>query len=526
MKCTSTFPISLLMLVNTAGLLAGATSPVTPLVSYRSQSENAAREIAGWTNFINKADKDVFYGTFAATTEYTRSSDNDEIIHALFGCYYPQSCNVLKITGSQAVSDHGPKDLLAEWFYLPPDYEGSICFQPVVQNFIMDLNFYWGMDLLAKGTYLRIHTPLVWTSWNLGASFSTKTKGSTGTTYLSSAEKFFCSKGIETSGSIIAKPLSCARFCGGSCEGSKTLLADIQADYGWNFLLDEDYHLGLFIRGVAPTGNAPKGEWLFEPIVGNGHHWELGGGLTGSTIFWRDEEEAKSLGFYVDANITHLFNAGQNRVFDLKNKPLSRYMYAQTGNTISPIANLTSCRMNVNIAVQADILAMFCYTSENWTYDLGYNFWARSCEKFECTSCGSCTNNASACTSCEGSCGKCIIKNGNDAHWAIDAESTINTQASGSPHILTDNDIDYNGARTKGMSNKVFAHMAYGWLEHSFAPYLGFGGEVEFGRNDDCCGCESSCSTNCGSNCSNSCSCCANVALSQWGIWLKGGMSF
>jgi hypothetical protein len=87
--------------------------------------------------------------------------------------------------------------------------------------------------------------------------------------------------------------------------------------------------------------------------------------------------------------------------------------------------------------------------------------------------------------------------------------------------VLTDTMIDYDGARTKGMSNKVFGHIAYSWNDREVVPYLGLGGEVEFGRNNDC-----DCSTTCSTSCSTDCSCCKYASLSQWGIWLKGGVSF
>jgi len=48
-----------------------------PFLSYRSQSVNAARELAGWQQFINKYDMDSTYGAFSITLEYTRSLDQN-----------------------------------------------------------------------------------------------------------------------------------------------------------------------------------------------------------------------------------------------------------------------------------------------------------------------------------------------------------------------------------------------------------------------------------------------------------------
>lgn len=535
--------LSVALLVSAAAIVADATTAVTPYLSYRSQSQDLARQKVGTIGHEYKADMDVHNGVFTITPEYTRSFHGKDIAQSLFGCYYLTSCNKLNITGASAASGHELTDLAAEWFNLPANYEGYITFEPVIQNFNADLSMYWGMDAWVKGMFARIHAPITWTKWDLGACFKTTVSGDDagGVVYLHDAEDFFCGQKYATASTAPAyDPLNCARFCGCSCdkEQTKTRLADIQMDLGWNFLLDQDYNLGLFARVVAPTGNKVRGEWLFEPVIGNGHHWELGGGLTGSAILWRNQEENKHFGFYVDANVTHLFKTHQNRVFDLKGLPLSRYMFATNGDDsiLAPIANLTSCKMDVYVPVQADVTAMFNYTSGNWSYDLGYNFWARSCEKFDC-SCDDCCNDCDDCdcsSTCTPCCGQCIIKNGNEANWALtDAAATINNYAiAGGDVVITDTMVDYDGARTKGMSNKVFGNINYAWMDREVVPFIGLGGFAEFGRNEGCCSteCSTSCNDSCNSCstscCDDDCSCCKYASLSQWGLWLKGGVSF
>lgn len=530
--------LSVALLVSTAAIVADATTAVTPYLSFRSQSQDLARQKVGTVGLEYKADMDVHNGVFTITPEYTRSFRGDDLAQSLFGCYYLTGCNTLTISGSAVAGRADTADLLADWFYLPSNYEGTISFEPVIQNFNADLSMYWGMDAWVKGMFFRVHAPITWTKWDLGACFKTTESGSDSeaVTYLHDSEDFFCSKGVETQTGFIYNPLSCARFCGCSCgdDKTKTRLADIQADLGWNFLLDQDYNLGLFARVVAPTGTKVRGEWLFEPMIGNGHHWELGGGLTGSAILWRNQEENKHFGFYVDGEVTHLFNAKQTRVFDLKGLPLSRYMTAVNNDLVTaPIANLTSCKMDVNVAVQADVTAMFNYTSSNWSYDLGYNFWARSCEKFDCNSCDDCDscnscNSCDSCNTCTPCCGQCIIRDGNVDGWSVSPDSTIHATGIAAAFDLTDTMIDYEGARTKGMSHKVFGHINYAWMDREVVPFVGLGGFAEFGKGPDCCNdCDScnTCSTSCNS-CDDDCSCCKNIALSQWGLWLKGGVSF
>jgi hypothetical protein len=87
--------------------------------------------------------------------------------------------------------------------------------------------------------------------------------------------------------------------------------------------------------------------------------------------------------------------------------------------------------------------------------------------------------------------------------------------------------------------------MGYIWSKHERCiPYLGIGAEVEFGQiaanacgtTEETCHMKSpteepatvpgpvTCSEN--NCCCSKSDCCFDCAISQWGIWLKGGISF
>src|ERR1700733_11310459 len=53
--------------------------------SPRSQSTNAARDLAGWHPFIHRYDVDSVYGAFTFTPAYYRSVRVERISEALFG---------------------------------------------------------------------------------------------------------------------------------------------------------------------------------------------------------------------------------------------------------------------------------------------------------------------------------------------------------------------------------------------------------------------------------------------------------
>ena len=370
---------------------------------------------------------------------------------------------------------------------------------------------------------------------------------------------------------------------------------------------------------------------MFEPIVGNGNHWALGAGLTFHYTLWEDECNDREFGFYLDANFTHLFNARQCRVFDLclpgEN---SRYMLAeklvapvgpnlwastdaggvmnatqpnaQFAREFAPVANLTKVSVDSSYGIQADVVALFDFSWCNWSWDFGYNFYGRSCEKIrercECParfdsekwalkgdshvygfvegndpmmrvpSIMDSTPVALSATQSMASIHKgtnnFVGPNGNDGgigtirpirnpgvdhpefaqttpsanlqlitdRSATTGLSREQTKTSNDPILIKNCDIDYCGARTRYVSHKVFTNFSYAWYDdcRCWTPYLGVGFKVEFAGNRSCDDCDTDCGTDsfntaCNVSCNDS-SDCQRCGLSEWGVWLKTGVSY
>lgn len=87
------------------------------------------------------------------------------------------------------------------------------------------------------------------------------------------------------------------------------------------------------------------------------------------------------------------------------------------------------------------------------------------------------------------------------------------------PVLLSCDDIDFEA--TKGISNTIFANFSYGWEKDTRSSFLGIGASAEFGKAPSCCNTNSNCGQydDCGKNCINS-------AVSQWTVWIKGGVAF
>jgi len=615
---------SLLMLCTYGTLCADApeTHAVAPKFTIRSQGTNAARRIVQSADLMCLYDMDKINGFITLTPEYTRSFNNNKIAECLFGRQHCGDCVNLKIQGSR-VENRDPNALLADYFYLPTDFSSTVQINPRIQSFLVDFFAYLGMDEWVEGMYAWIQFPVTWTKWDLGFCEKIKDEGSLPylagyfspneihrDSLLKDFSSFAAGKNItiqpQDFTNINFEGLKCAKICG---TDTVTAVSEVRFALGWNFLLCEDYHLGFNLQASAPTGNKPHDGFLFSAQNGNDHHWELGVGIDAHYVFWHDEEEERHCGFYLDANITHMFTSEQCRCFDLCGKPLSRYMLAERvdavnredgiaelgtaanrpatvfNNVFTPVANITKINIDVNVAVNADIVAMLNYTHCGWSYDLGYNFWGRSCEKIKRNNC--CSNfkentwalkgdsqvfgfggaNADERHALSATMSQATINNGNNfgpdgviPGSQAEEDGIQNpeidfpfTAAFGQPQeqLFADRGVgvlaintsippvfikfsDINFAGTQGISHKVFTHIGYTWIDREdYIPYLGLGMEAEFGQNnsDNCNSCQSTCETSCASFCDNTCDDdlngdCFRCSLSQWGVWIKAGLQF
>lgn len=611
MKQYSKKLFSLVVLFSATSILADGH--VAPFLSFRSAGRNTARKVVGTTSHhVYLYDMESFYGTFNMTFAYERSFRPGHIADCLFGTSINDD-RILTISGLNPPANtgviptgRGANDWMAENFLLPRDFKGTIKFTPRVQNFLVDFHLYVGLDEWVKGLYFRIYGPVVHARFDLNA-VETSTPGTVGyregffapaavapTALLQRALDFFGGQTI-TVPTITVQGLQFAKIKDNK-KDSKTSFAELHAEFGWNWL-KEDYHVGIYAQVAAPTGKRPKAEFLFEAQVGNNKHWEVGGGVSAHYTMWRSEDDEKHFDFVLEADVTHMFKAKQKRTFDLKNKAHSRYMLAartdaktnatlfssptagantpgtdplvRFNNEYAPVANFSTRDIKVSIGAQGDVVAMFNYTARGFTWDVGYNLWARSSEKIElrdkddntfpekvwtlkgdASTFGQISGGgivslpvsemgSSATTGATIHAGAALptgttnsflnfqvdnaqfAQTTNAGGTVINAvNSTLQIKLSNPPIFIKESDLDLDGAETRGISHKVFTHFGYTWVDREdWIPYIGVGAEAEFGKRDKDTK-QTTPTTTTSSSSSFDC------AVSKWSVSLKGGISF
>ena len=537
----------------------GCESPLSVFVP-RSQGANTARELAGWEEFIHQYDVGGYYLTTGTVLGYSHSLHPERIAHLLFGD------SVLHFAGSQ-VADRPRCAILADNFGLSPTFRGSLSFHPTIQNVIFDNQFFIGLDPILCGLYARIHAPLVWTRWDLGMCQTVHTQPCTPFPACAVGEDstpatcdiFRALSGTFTFGDM-KEPWHFGRFC--SQPQTRVGLADIDLIVGYDRWQNDYYHFGFYGQVVCPTGNKPHGRTIFEPIVGNAKHWELGIGISGHLVLWsRDLDH--SIALYIEGNATHQFKNTQMRSFDFcHNGFLSRYMllkkldlidgsYQYAGNLVNAI-NVTTMPVDVSVAIKGDISAKISYRSPCYIVDLGYNFYGKTEEKIHgvgrrdgsfgikgiegvCAleyategtvppvdfgplvrkqSLNSTEHNATirqpAATDNPQELPKesptdIVVTAFSRQEGTVEGPGVIQAFAS-NPPILIGQLHKETGRMPAEATHKVFGYLGYNLYtcDWFYNPYIGIGGELELDAR----------------------ACSQRTALNQWSVWVKGGFEF
>lgn len=580
----------------------------------RSQGDNTARELVGWEKQLFVPNLCDNYVALAIAFEHTSSFKPCSLAKRLF------CTDCLTFTGSKSPCRQNGCNVVADYFGLAENFVGTLKISPKIENYIVDVELFFGLDQMTPGFFARMHAPITHTRWTLGLDeclpCCNKFRGNDEfeNCYMNSntANDEFCPTAPQCQLHILSDPFTCqcssvtacspsspsictnptppttttcnctaqslrcalsGNFTFGDmkeywkfgrfsfCPLTKTGVADVDVILGYNFIQSNIAHLALFVQAILPTGNRPEAKFIFEPIVGTGLHGQIGGGLSAHISVFNDRNNTFNFSFWIDGNITHMFKTHQKRSFDFTvNGLLSRYIllkeYDVNNNYIGRMINainFATRNCEVSIAYKIDYSVKLFLQACNWMFDFGYNIYAQADEKV-------CIKTHCPCDidkrrfgikGTEGVCcttyaimddiimvppvsSQLLNATQSDATMftALEPQAvTINTAASSvclaysnpilavdtlidnskffvadtitPPTIISCADLDPNSAAQRAMlTHKFFFHWAYIYNTSCWAPHIGIGCEVEFDGK------------------------CIHNSLSQWGIWVKGGITF
>jgi len=194
------------------------------------------------------------------------------------------------------------------------------------------------------------------------------------------------------------------KFCGGCLK--KTGVPEVEIAFGHDVDHADVGKTGGFLGLIIPTGTKVDQRYLFAPIVGNGRHFGLFGGIDGQYVLATGQNVLICL--VPSGLIRYLIPHQEQRSFDLKWRPWSRYMWVWLDHSalenpavganvtsalqhMAPLVNYSTLCVDVSPGWSADVNVGLQFAGERTAFELGYHGYAREAEDI-CFCCANMTN--------------------------------------------------------------------------------------------------------------------------------------
>ncbi len=465
----------------------------------RSQGSNSARSSVAIPRFLIPTQCDYKSLILTAAPGYSQSFDRNAI-----GQFFFFNSTSTMQTGTAT----GPGiDIFAENFLLNDNFKSAITAKPQAKNAFVDLEGWWTFQIDCKDFYIYAHTPIVYTKWKVTFDELVSTPGTfilanhlgNPTDQAAPENSMIAAWQGQTTFFDVKAPMANARVDGAQ---TKAGAADLEIALGYAFINEECIYASANIRSIIPTGNRPTGEFMFEPVLGNGKHWELGFGLLGNYEVWNNACD-RSLNLFLNGYYYYTFASKQKRTFDLKKNGVgSRYLLFKKFDPTTNVyageivrgPNILTLDASVSNNAHGEFTAMLDFIFYNLTLDMGYNMWGRSKDQIKLK--GAIPANTYGVAGLSGT-----STNANTTASTTLINGTNAMVLDTTPVFISTNDIDIESAEVSGIfTHSVFAHLSYSWKCKS-QPFIGIGTQLEFS----------------GTN---------NKAFRMWYIWAKGGIAF
>ncbi|MBU4269800.1 hypothetical protein KJ644_01455 [Candidatus Dependentiae bacterium] len=502
----------LLLLIFISGNLFSKDYSDKNYLTTRPILSNLAMQYTTWnTNLYRKPD--AFYNGSIQIVPFYQESNNKTDIGNYFGFDWTASRGIeniisvapadsTKVFASRKIihSQDGSKNTLAASYYMDPKQTA----------YGARFDYHQDLDKILDGLYFRVSTPIVEVKNHVDISII----GNETTSQLNDIAKDYSfldylSGNIENvvSANNLQEQLKYAKL--DSNPHSSSGFADIDIRLGWKYLYKRKVRSSLNVSLLVPTGKTPNGEWLFEPVHGNAHHWGIGAGLDVNLVLWRHDNNY--IEFAVVGDYKYLFQGIEKRtvgIFDpnpnLASKTIikgGQYVLAgQNGqNGVFPLANVLTQDIRVTPGSQFDGIANLTFNFLNWIFDIGYNLYLTENENVSLKNYWENDKYAMAGVSYITTNNFDTIYNVNNAHASVYDTTGLVSETS---NVAIQSDyLNLSSVATPSLtSHKIYAALGYQWNKCKYPAMLGIGASYEFASN--------------------------NSELEGYAVWAKAGLSW
>lgn len=483
----------------------------------RPQLSNLAMQQTTWHNNLYQKPDTKYKGTIQIVPFYQESINKSDI-GKYFGFNWGGTRgieNIISVESPNVVAGPNETNKVFSARYIIHDQasagahnaaiQAQYSMSPYQETIGARIDYNQDLDKILNGLYFRASTQLVeiknnFNTSNIGAQTSQQIPGIQNTSV--SLLDYLAGRVSNTTADNVQAPLKYAKIDGGSHSSSG--FADIDLRLGYKYLYKRRTHASINLSMLIPTGKTPKGEWLFEPVHGNGHHWGIGFGLDLSVTLWKHDN--KSIEFMIAGDYKYLFQGIEKRTLDFREAnpnsvtPLKGGHYLLGGENgkkgVFPLANILTRDFKVTPENQFDAIANFTVNYKKLVFDLGYNFFVKEKEgislrhpwendKYAIAGITYNTNNDF----------NLLVANDTSQSYAYNG-AAINTNAAIQKQYL-----DFESVRSpNAVTHKFYGGIGYQWNKDKYPAMLGIGGAYEIVQR--------------------------NSSLETWSLWTKVGISW
>ena len=445
----------------------------------QSINRNLAADTIVFSELTTPKKAHAFGGTFQTTAFYSKS-DNGRELGSYFGIKNKNEFTAYNNLDADldlgtVIYDAGATRTTPNIIHLQPTQT------------IYGLRFHYNQNLsnLLDGLYVRATLPVVRVENDFGFAVTNASSASNQCDVVNYFNGSLAPIAVDNTDARVA-------LTNGLIAGTQvaTNVADIDLALGYTFLKNHKYHLAANIGLTIPTGTKAKGIYAFEPLTGNGGHYELGAGLEYATRLIGDDHN--NVTFNAALDYRYALEAGEMRTFGIKGVNLGHYQLltdVQAGNGLdtivtTPAANVLTLKTNITPGNSFQALAGISCKTGNFFYETGYNI--RYQEK-----------------------GSAVItdKWDDDQYGRILTKDLDLTGLYGAPNLASSNItplpksmIDLSSVLAETMSHKLYSNLGYTFSKMENPVYVAIGGHYEIANS--------------------------NALTSNWGLNVKTSLSF
>ncbi|MFA6263549.1 MAG: hypothetical protein WCW33_03950 [Candidatus Babeliales bacterium] len=384
--------------------------------------------------------------------------------------------NSFRVDNDLAVStrDINKNFLIHDWGHQDGGLAGTASFDPYQESYGFRFDLFQHIDQPFKDFFFKFSTVLEQVNHSMKLKVANGTpEAFDGTSVSYSLQDFFAGRvNITADNPALVEnqqsPLTMSKI---TERRSKFGLADLDFGLGYKYLRAK-HHVYISLDLTIPTGNRVRGDYLFEPVYGNGRHVGLGGSLDVGLQLWRSKRA--NLRLLWATRYRYLFENSEYRMFGIKGEKFGQYYLGgvlnQQNKPLFPLANELTRSCGVKPGSLFDTMFDFAFKSSGFSIDLGYNLYWKDRESV-------------------------YLRNAQsfDDKNLVIADPSYKTQSEvlGDPgtvyRSISNADFDLDSVKTPAvLTNKLFGGFGY-----SFSIYeqhlcsVGLGGSYEFATDNN-----------------------------------------